>query len=489
MRFMRHSLIGVFLTAATVGLLLYAGVLIRDAVEARLSDEPRRPPARERIFAVRIIEAQAEAIAPELSAFGRIESRRTLELRTAQRGRVLELSPDFQDGGWVEAGAVLVRIDPADAEAGLSRAKADLMDAEAEQRDAGRGLILANDELQAAEDQANLRRQAYQRQIDLERRGVGTAATVETAALAAAQARQSVISRRQAVRQAEARVDQAATRVLRAEVAQKIASRDLADTTIRAAFSGSLQAVSLVEGRLVSANEKLAELVDPDQLEVAFRVSTVQYARLLKDSGRLIDAPVRVTLDAAGAALTTTGQLSRASGGVGDGQTGRLIYARLDAAPGFKPGDFVSVAVTEPALENVVRLPASAYGSDGAVLVLGPEDRLQSVPVQLLRRQGDDVLLRAEALLGRSVVAGRTPLLGPGIKVRPLQDDARAAGGVPDQQSAMIELSHERRARLVAFVEGNTRIPEAARQQTLTTLSGDKVPAQLVNRLEARMGG
>ncbi|MEL0438231.1 efflux RND transporter periplasmic adaptor subunit [Phycobacter sp. K97] len=487
MRFLRHSLTGLFLAALTLGLLAYAGSLVMGAIEARMNAEPRTPPARERVFAVRVVTADEQTIAPELIAFGRIESRRTLELRTALGGRVTHLSDHFEEGGRVEEGALLVQIDPADAQAALDRAEADMMDAEAEERDAGRALVLAGDELDAAQDQAQLRQTAYQRQLDLEERGVGSAATVETAALAAAQARQAVISRRQAMSQAEARVDQAKTRVARAEIALETARRDLADSSITAAFGGTLQSVSLVEGRLVSANEKLAELVDPDRLEVAFRVSTSQYARLLDQTGRLIEAPVRVMLDASGAALSATGTLSRVSGAAGDGQTGRLVYARLDAAPGFKPGDFVTVSVTEPPVERVVRISASALGSDGTVLVLGEEDRLEALTVDLVRRQGDDVLIRGVGLAGREVVTGRTPLLGAGIRVRPLRLETGAQ--LAPSEPELIELSEDRRARLVAFVENSKRLPEEARQRVLVQLAKPAVPAKLVNRIEARMGG
>ncbi len=487
MRFLRHSLTGLFLMALMLGLLAYAGWLVRGAIEARMTAEPRTPPARERVFAVRVVTANEQTIAPELTAFGRIESRRTLELRTALGGRVIHLSDQFEEGGRVEEAAVLVQIDPADAQAALDRAKADMMDAEAEGRDAERALVLAHDELAAAEDQAKLRQTAYQRQLDLEDRGVGTAAAVETAALAAAHARQAVISRRQALSQAEARVDQAKTRVARAQIALETAERDLADTTIAAAFSGTLQSVTLVEGRLVSANEKLAELVDPDRLEVAFRVSTLQYARLLDDAGRLIAAPVRVTLDASGADLLANGTLSRVSGAAGDGQTGRLVYAHLEAAPGFKPGDFVTVSVTEPPVERVVRVPASALGSDGAVLVLNAEDRLETLAVELVRRQGDDVLIRGAGLAGREVVTGRTPLLGAGIRVRPLRVEGAAAIEVPEPE--LIELTEDRRARLVAFIENSKRLPEEARQRVLAQLAKPAVPVKLINRIESRMGG
>jgi hypothetical protein len=266
----------------------------------------------------------------------------------------------------------------------------------------------------------------------------------------------------------------------------------LDDTTITAAFDGTLQSVNLVEGRLVSTNEKLADLVDPAQLEVAFRVSTVQFARLLDQSGKLIEAPVRVTLDATGAALTATGVAVRDSGAAGEGLAGRLIYARLDTAPGFKPGDFVTVHVEEPVVENVARLPASALGSDGTVLVIGADDRLEALAVTLVRRQGDDVLLRGEGLAGREVVTGRTPLLGAGIKVRPLRQGAEAAATETTTRAAeaeMIELSDDHRARLVALVEQNSRMPQEAKARVLAQLAEAKVPAQLVNRIETRMGG
>jgi len=484
MRFLRQSLTGVFLAAACVALLLYAGQLIMGAVQQRMGAERKAPPPRERIFAVNLVTAELQSIAPELIAFGKVESRRRLELRTPVAGRVISLAEEFEEGGQVAAGQLLLQIDPANAQSALDRAEADLQDARAEERETGRALILAQDELAATQDQAELRQRAFQRQTDLKTRGVGTAATVETAELAAVQARQAVISRRQAVSAAEARVDQAASSLARAQISLATAQRDFADTTVMAEFDGTLQTVSLVEGRLVSANEKLADLVDPTLLEVAFRISTVQYARLLDETGRLIGAPVRVSLDATGADLSAVGRISRDSGGAGEGQSGRLIYAHLDIAPGFKPGDFVTVSVREPELRAVARLPASVLDASGTVLVLGAEDRLEQLQVELVRRQGDDVLIRGVGLAGREVVSGRTPLLGAGIKVRALREGAEV-----QPQAELIELSDERRARLTTFVEENSRMPDEAKKRVLGQLAEAKVPAKLVNRIESRMGG
>ncbi|MCB1311304.1 MAG: HlyD family efflux transporter periplasmic adaptor subunit [Sedimentitalea sp.] len=484
MRFLRDSLIGLFLASLTLGLLIYAASLVGDAIQARMQDDKGPPKASERVFAVTVVTALEERVAPVLEAFGQVQSRRTLELRAATGGRIVELATGFEEGGAVRAGDVLLRIDPAPAQSALARAESDLLDAEAEERDAARSLTLARDELAAAEDQAELRARAAQRQIDLQARDVGTAAAVETAELAAAAARQVVLSRRQAVAQAEARLDQAATRIARAGIELDEARRDLSETTLIAGFDGTLGEVGVVEGRLVAANEKLALLVDPAALEVAFRVSTAQYARLLDADGALLPAPVTVALTATGAEMVATGQISRDSAAVGEGQSGRLIFAALDSAPGFKPGDFVTVAVEEPVLERVVRLPASALDGAGRVLALGPEDRLEALEVTLLRRQGDTVLVRGEGLAGREVVVGRTPLLGPGIKVRPLRPEAAAAPG-----REMLELSDERRAQLVALIEADGAMPEAAKARLRAQLSEREVPAGLVQRLEARRGG
>jgi multidrug efflux pump subunit AcrA (membrane-fusion protein) len=484
MRFLRQSLVGVFLAAMTLGLLGYAFQMIGGAVKDRMSKENKARPAQERVFAVNVIRAKVGVETPILETFGEVKSLRTLELRSAAAGRVIELSDQFVDGGEVLAGQVLVRIDPANAQSSVSGVLADIADAEADARDAERALALAKDEQTAAQEQADLRAKALKRQNDLLGRGVGTAAAVETAELAASSARQAVLARRQIVTQSQARIDQAASALSRAKIALADAERGLADTTLTAPFDGKLSAPSVVAGRLVGANERLAELIDPASLEVSFRVSTAQYARLLSASGIILNADVTVVLDVAGIDLTAKGQISRASVGAGEGQTGRLIFAKLSDSIGFKTGDFVQVRVQEPAVENVVRLPSSALDASGTVLVLGSENRLETIDVELVRRQGDDILVRGRGLEGRDVVEARSPLLGAGIVVKPLGD----ATDVPEAPS-MVELTDERRAKLVAFIEANTRMPAAAKARVLAQLSETQVPARMVERIEGRMGG
>jgi pyruvate/2-oxoglutarate dehydrogenase complex dihydrolipoamide acyltransferase (E2) component len=418
--FLARSLSGVLLAGLAVGLLAFAGGLFVQALQERAEREGGGREAAERVAAVRVVTVRAETATPVIEAFGELRARRELEVRAPVAGRIIEIAPAFEEGGRVARGELLLAVDPAPARAALDRARAEASEAEAELRDARRSLDLAGDELAAARAQGALQERALERARSLAGRGVGSEAAIETAELALSSAEQAILSRRGAEVTAEARVDQARARIERASIDLAEAERDLADTEIRATFDGVLADVATLQGGLVGANERLARLVDPDRLEAAFRVSAVQRARLTDDGGVLVGAPVAVSLGVSGAEIGTEGRISREAVDVGEGGTGRMLYAALDPAPALRAGDFVRVLVEEPPLPGVARLPASAVASDGTALALGEEERLEVVPVSVLRRQGDDVLVDAAALEGRRLVAERSPLVGPGIRVRPI---------------------------------------------------------------------
>ncbi|WP_457649964.1 efflux RND transporter periplasmic adaptor subunit [Profundibacter sp.] len=483
MQFLRRSLVGLFLLSLTVGMLAWAGNSVYSALQEKWAQESKTQPRRERVFSVNVLTATAGDVVPEMTAFGEIRSQRVLDLRATAAGRIVELANGFVEGGTVKSGDLLLRIDPENARSALERAKGDLVEAEAELQEAEAALVLARDEVASAEEQARLRLQALTRQKNLRERGVGTDAAVEASELAEAVARQAVLSRRQALQQAQARLTRAKTRLTRQKVNLAEAERRLADTEIYAGFDGTLDSVTAVQGGVVTLNERLAQLVDPNALEVSFRLSTSQYARLLDDDGKLIKAPVFVVLKSSGADMVAQGQISRESAAVGEGLTGRLLFATLDAAQGFRPGDFVTVKVREPELRDVVILPASAVDAAGNVLLIGEGDRLEQATVTVLRKQGDDVIVRGPEIVGRDVVAERSPLLGAGIKVKVVRP------GETQEDASLLELSEERRAALIAFVKGNARMPEAAKAKVLAQLAKDKVPAQTVQRIEAKMGG
>ncbi|MGL4322307.1 MAG: efflux RND transporter periplasmic adaptor subunit [Paracoccaceae bacterium] len=470
MRFFSRSMMGVFLAAVTLALLLAAGQVIVSAAASRTGGGGPPMAAEERVFSANVIRVEPGQIAPVMTAYGEVRARRTLQLRSAGGGVVVDLAPGFEEGASVAEGALLIRLDPADATSKRDLAQAGVLEAIADEASAKADLTFAQDDLAAAERQFALREQAKARQDDLRARGLGSDAVAEEAALALSSAEQGVLARRQAVLQAQARVELAASALQRAQITLGDAERALRDTAIYAPFDGKLTAVNLSLGSLVSPNEVLAELVDPAALEVMIRLSANQAAQL-----PALDAAPTLFTVMNGQDMVGQGILTRQGASVGDGESGRVVFGTLQQAEALLPGDFVTVALREPPLDGVALVPASALGADGSVLALGAENRLEVVAVSVLRRQGDDVVIDAGAAAGREVVAERSPFLGAGIMVNPLR-------------AGWVTLTEDQRASLIAQVQASSMDSEA-KAEVLSQLAQGQVPQQLIDRLQGSAGG
>jgi len=488
MRFLVRGIAGFILLATTAGLI---GIGALRLIEARNDGNDRHRVPEERSYVVDVAALERTVAQPKIVAYGEIRSWRSLELRASAGGRLVDISPVFRDGAAVKAGDLLFLIDPAEATARLADARAVLADSEADKAEADEAVVVAEMEHDAAVRQRDLRRQALDRQRQLLGKGFATEAIVEEAELALSSAEQAVLSRAQARITARKRVERSALAVTRAQIAVEDAARVARETRVEALFDGLLSEVDAVLGRLVAANEKLGVLIDPAALEAVFRVSNAQFARLIDESGALRPIAVTVTLDLGDAPVAVAGTIERAAAVVGEGQSGRLVYAKLDAGPStvLRPGDFITVSIEEPELHDVAVVPASAVTADGRILVIDGDSRISERTVTILRRQADNLIV-ADAPYGSRYVTERAPQLGPGVKVRPMD---RTPGSTPeiahDGDDERVAISEERRRALIVFVQNNRRIPDERKARLLELLNQPEVPRRTIERLEARMAG
>ncbi|UCE87270.1 MAG: efflux RND transporter periplasmic adaptor subunit [Deltaproteobacteria bacterium] len=193
-------------------------------------------------FLARAVDARLVA---EVS--GVLEPVRSVVKGAELAGAVVEVA--VEENARVEAGDLLVRLDPALAEAAVERARAATRQAEAAER---------------------LARAELRRQQNLSRGGVNSAAELDRAETEA---------RRTAARVAEARAQ-----LLDAETR-------LAKTRIEAPFAGVVHQFDLEPGAYLQPGQPVAEIVDLSEIEIEVGVSDRQILAL--EDG----APVRVAVD------------------------------------------------------------------------------------------------------------------------------------------------------------------------------------------------
>lgn len=426
MRFIARAIWGGLIVAACAAALWFGVSSYSEARQSGANDRPKRA-APERIYTVRDVTIEPITASPVLNVFGEVEAWRVLDLRAALAGRIVDIAPQMREGVRVGAGTVLARIDAADVRSQEQDTLTVLADARSEQAQAAQSLALTRADLEAALRQLQLRRSALERQQNLATRGVVAATTVESSQLELSSAEQAVASRRTSYIAAKQRVSQAATAIRRAELDVESVRRDNDETAVLAPFAGLLSEVSATLGSRVTQTETLARLIDMNSLEVAFRVSDGEYARLLNEDGSLAPLDATVTLKLGERDVQARAILDRPAATVAE-EGGRVVYAqiRTEGETPMRPGDFVSVAIEEPPLDQVAEIPPRAATEDGRVFVIGEDGRLTEEKLRILRRQPNSLIV-TDIPFGARIVAERRPQLGPGIKVQSPEEAAAAA--------------------------------------------------------------
>lgn len=381
---------------------------------------------RERTFTVNAVTPAYGTHGADITTFGQVVAARTLDLRAQVQGRVIEVSPRFVAGGEVEAGELLVRIDPFSYDAAVLEAQAAIANAElslAEAREAKtleeRNITTARSSLAAAETD-------LERARSLLASGAATQQTVDTRAL-------TVAERQQALNQREANLFTLDAQILRqqAAIAQAgheldLAERNRANTEITAPFDATVTASAVTEGGYVNANENLGSLYETAALDVHFMLSDRQF-RDLSATG-IVGRALTVSSSARATPGQSRGTITRVAAEVDPSTGGIMVFARLDAngARQLRPGTFVSVAVEGVAHERSLLIPETAVYDEDHLYVIR-EGRMAAVRVDILARSNDQLIVRAEIAEGERIITSRLSQAGEGVAVE--GEESTPAGG------------------------------------------------------------
>ena len=394
MRFLFRAIGGLLLLVLAVALLGIASVKLKNAFSEKAEGSFKKKYGNERIYTAYVERLKPTQISPKIMAYGEAKSWRSLELRAASSGRLIFLSKNFREGGMVSAGETLFKIDPREADDLVKVADVNLLEARAELSEAQSALALVNSDLSYSEEQLKLRLTAVKRQKSLNDSGIVTTAAVENSELLLSNAYQAVSSKKNLLAQGSARIARANISVTRAKISLEQARRQLLDSEYRAPFSGVISKVSVVPGRLLNKNEQLGVLIDTEALEVGFQVSNLEFSRMVDDNGTIIPLIIKVIKDVQENSLTLPGIVQRVGAEVIAGTAGRQVFASLkgNRAGMIRAGDFLMVEIEESPLKNVAIIPSVAVDTNSRLLLLGENDRLEEIKVEVLRRQSDKVI-------------------------------------------------------------------------------------------------
>lgn len=369
--------------------LIVGGALLLSAILVLTAPETKRTPG-ERVAPAVVIEPIERTDYKRLvDAYGTTMPAREVAIAPQVSGRIVDVSPRLVEGGIVTEGEVLFRIETADYELAVQRARADLDQARAD----------------LALEQG--------RQVVAEREW----ALFGNNEVAGQGSDRALALRKPQLEQAQARIAAAESELRRAEL-------DLDRTQVKAPLTALVTSESLDIGHIVSAGTPVANLVGVGEFWVRASVPLSALAALQERGGEHAD--VRVSLELAfGREAVREGRFLRSLGRLDPNSRMAGILIAVDDPLGLKSGpriplsSYVRVQLAAGIIPDSVRIPRAGLRANSTVWVVGADNRLQVREVEVLWRAESEIAVRDVFREDERLIVSNLNDPLPGIDVRP----------------------------------------------------------------------
>ena len=354
----------------------------------RPKPQRRRPPQTAPLVEVQQVHAAAHQVNVQVN--GTVIPAQEVTLQPQVTGRVIEIHPQFVEGGLIREGDVLVRIEPKDYELAIVAQEAQIE--------------AARYELKAEQGQQDVAQREWE--------------------LLGMQDDASALDKELALRQPQLRQKQAALRA--AEAGLEKARLDLERTVIKAPCNAVILEAGVQVGDMANPQTPLATLVGTDVywVRVSIAVDQLKWVVLPRaggEPGSAVRIPAATGAVREGRVLSLLGDLER------EGLMARLLVEvqdplglETDGAPApLLLGEYIRAEVLGPMVDNVVKVPREALRDGDQLWLAAADDTLQITQPDLVWTDTQHALLRGLEEGARVVLSDlATPVSGMPLQIR-----------------------------------------------------------------------
>jgi multidrug efflux system membrane fusion protein len=397
----------------SLALIVLGIVLFRFFAGDKPAESPAAQGGRKAVPAATAVATQ-KAVPIAIAAIGSVEAYNTVAVRSQVEGTLTRVA--FEQGQYVQKGALLFTVDArpnaaafAQAEAQLSRDQAGVAQAEAAVARDGAQLRTAQTQVQRYRSLVAQGAVSQEQFDQVQTNAEALAATVRASEAAVANARSVVRASRAAVESARVQ---------------------LGYTEIRAPIAGRTGSLAVYAGNLVRANDT-TPLVVINRVSPIYVSFTVPERELPAIKRYQAQARLKVVaVPPSGAGRAVAGYLSFIDNAV-DSTTGTIrLRGTFENQDNYLvPGQFMNVALTLTTQPNAVVVPTQAVqtGQQGTyVYVVKPDRTVDLRVVTSSRTVGGDALIERGVAPGETVVTDGQLQLKPGDTIK-----ARSAASTP----------------------------------------------------------
>jgi len=426
-----RPLVRSILLAATC-LCIIAGGVIGMSRLAASKKLPAQKEIIEKTLTVATIPAVEQPVSLTVTGYGQAEPVRIAEISPEVSGKIIEKHQSLDQGGIIQKGETLFKIDATDYESATTKAaiQVKLQKNQIEQlnvsykKDQGR--------LSAVKQNTALSKAEFTRLKTLyEKDRVGTLSAVE----AAEQSYNSLLDSEKSLAKSIAlyplQIAEARSNLADAEADLKTARLNVKRCVVTAPFSGRVNSASIETGTYIATGTTALTLADDSILEIQVALSDKDAfenlgLRAIGESSsvpsNLKEIQCRVETVTGNVSADLPATLDRVVKYDSDART-LYLAARVsrddprhgEATIPLMDGMFCKVFLKGKLVENAIKIPASAFNSDNTVY-LARDDKLKTISVSKVMEDGDHIYISGAFDTQDRIIT--TPLTNPIENVR-----------------------------------------------------------------------
>lgn len=392
------KVVGILLRWTAPVVVIAAGALVARQLIAQRQAPPKvEPPPR--VLPVDVITVEQRDNTASLQVFGTVRPLRTLVLRPTIGGPIQEIHPELLEGGQINRGESILRVDRRDYQLALDVARSNLVAAEAD--------------------------------LDIE---LGNAAVAERewklleGSIEVTEAGRKLALREPYLARRRSEVESARTRVEQAEL-------DLERTEIKAPFDALVLSESVEVGGQAVVGAELARMVDRSRFCVEVSVPAERLELLQREGATarilLPDGQRDGTLERVLGEVDPEGRMTRLQVTIAD-PLGAAGLGANDAGgertAALLLGAYAEVLLPCRPIKGSISVPRAALREGDTVWVADANDELQIRQVDVIMRRPDDVLVVAGLEDGERVITSAVAVPLPGLKLAPKTRGAERMG-------------------------------------------------------------
>jgi len=393
---------------------------------------------------VRVVGVPSLTTIPQAQGHGTVRPVRTWEAVSRIRGDIIEKHPLLEKGAILEAGTLLLRIDPTDYQLAIAQTQADIQAIEAQLQELETKAANARTSLKIEQRALALGEKELTRKRDLIGKGGVSRSDLEGQERALLTQQQSVQGQRNTLNLIPSQ-----RALLEAELARQhsrltSAERDLAHTEIRMPFTGRIADVQVEQQQYVREGEVLAAADGLERAEIEVQVPIEQFGSLIR-SDKVIDIlkangeanasefglSAEVRLQQGTLSATWQGRVSRLSDTLDPKTRTAGVIVEVDnpyagVRPGVRPpllkGLFVEVILSGKPRPQSLVIPRFAL-HQGQIYIVTADNRLQIRPVDIELLQPEYAIIASGVSAGEQVVVSDLVPAIDGMLLKPVVDE------------------------------------------------------------------